>query len=126
MENFHLNFFSQFDKILVKHCFLVHPKKNKFCFEIVAKIYFFLVELAALQKRLLLYKKQKIMLNFVICTGFIQITTNKFCLARMCSCMCGVFILKKNLHKQKLEKLLQKFVEISFLLYKIALKLKLL
>jgi hypothetical protein len=39
-------------------------------------------------------------------------------------CGCGVFILKKNLHKQKSEKLLQKLVGIpfSFLLYKIALK----
>jgi hypothetical protein len=38
--------------------------------------------------------------------------------------MCGVFILKKNLPKKKLEKLLQKLVEIpfSFLLCKIGKK----
>jgi hypothetical protein len=29
----------------------------------------------------------------------IQIKTNKFCIAKMYSCMCGVFILKK-IHKQ--------------------------
>jgi hypothetical protein len=45
----------------------------------------------------------------------------------MYSCMRDVFILKKNIHKQKSEKLLQKLVEtpFSYLHYKIALKLKL-
>jgi hypothetical protein len=43
----------------------------------------------------------------------IQIKTNKFCIARMYSSICGVFILK-NLHKQKSEKLLQNLVEIPF------------
>jgi hypothetical protein len=68
------------------------------------------------------------MLDFVIQGLYdIQIKTNKFCIARMYSCMCSVFILKK-IHKQKSEKLLQKLVEnpFSFLPYKIALKLKLL
>jgi hypothetical protein len=68
------------------------------------------------------------MFDFVIQYLYdIQIKTNKFCIARMYSCMCGAFILKQ-IQKQKSEKLLQKLVEIpfSFLLYKIALKLKLL
>jgi flagellar biosynthesis regulator FlbT len=56
----------------------------------------------------------------------IQITTTKFCVARMYY-MRGVFILKKNLHKQKLEKLLKNLVEtlFCFLHYKIALNCKL-
>jgi hypothetical protein len=51
----------------------------------------------------------------------IQITTNKFCIARVCSfsCMCGVFVLKKNLHKQKSEKLLKKLVETPFCIIKL-------
>jgi hypothetical protein len=70
------------------------------------------------------------MLDFVIQGLYeydIQKKTNKFSIARMHSCMCGVFILYK-IHKQKSAKLGQKLLEIpfSFLHYKIALKLKLL
>jgi hypothetical protein len=65
------------------------------------------------------------MLDFVLQDFYdIKITTNKFCLTRMYCCMCGVFILKKQLHKQKLEKLLQKLeILFSFLLYKFAVNL---
>jgi hypothetical protein len=68
------------------------------------------------------------MLGFVVQGLYdIQIKNNKFCIAKIYSCICGVFILKK-IHKQKSEKLPQKLVEIpfSFLHYKTALKLKLL
>jgi TRAP-type C4-dicarboxylate transport system permease large subunit len=91
---------------------------------------------STLQKRSLLYKTQKktkskrkkktfffCFFDFVddvdvLVQGLygIQITTNKFCIARMYSCMCGVFILKK-IHKQKLEKLLKKLVETPFFFF---------
>jgi hypothetical protein len=55
------------------------------------------------------------MLDFVIQGLYdIQIKTNKFCISRMYSCMCGVFILKKTFTNKKLEKLPQKKVEIPF------------
>jgi hypothetical protein len=70
-----------------------------------------------LQKRSFLYKTKKrkkkkhffifflillMMLDFATQGYDIQIKTNKFCMARMYSCMCGVFIFKK-IHKQKSE-----------------------
>jgi hypothetical protein len=65
------------------------------------------------------------MLNFVMQGLYdTQITTNKFCIAKMYSCMCGVFILKKT-SQTEIGKLLKILTEtpFSFLHYEIARKL---
>jgi hypothetical protein len=94
-----------------------------------------------LQKRPLLYETQKklkanakknnlslMMLNFVIQGLYdIKITSNKFCIAKMYSCMCGALYLKKP-SQTGIGHLLQKLEEtpFSFLHDKIALDLELL
>jgi hypothetical protein len=55
------------------------------------------------------------MLNNVIQGLYdIQITTNKFCVSKMYSCMCGVLIIKKKPSQTEIGKLLQKLVETPF------------
>jgi hypothetical protein len=74
---------------------------------------------STLQKRSLLYnsqkttskrKKKNFFFSFFDFVDDIQITTHKFCIARMYSCMCGVFILKKPAQTE-IEKLFQKFIK---------------